>query len=520
MKRLDVSSSGLEEQFSKMKHEYDSTSKELAERESELKTLKEAMLDRDGDAGELSSTESARSEIERKEHELRRLRSSLEDIRNVHCLNEGRIKKLQNKIEGVTHIISNRDSITEESVDEAEQNETSHSEQRLVVREIEHKTSKAQICNAEELKKSLKITEKAPMVNGESEITKKLETKEKENSFLQSVVKELKMELVAVQQSFSQEQASRVELNSMMTEKPNRNSGRLLPEKTHENEQLRRRNREYQQIRRNYRDDAVDKQAITDDNAFALAYHSPKHFGYPPSHHDRFAPDCEICAIESMSGASTYICSDEECDCDFASCEMSSDTSFPSDDEYDRSRMVSPGYRGVYSREAKNVSLQEATYAIKSQHRRNLSHRSTSPSPIHNPARSPKIQNKRRSAGYESPGSKYAPPQITRSNSARSAARPRSSTTSSDTSERRSSLERRGFPDMRPLSSSNHYYKREVLHPEIPGSPHSPLSRSLHSSDECSSISSGSGICSSGCGNDGQHECKKRKPRVMRGKLV
>ncbi len=71
------SGTGLEDEFSKMKLEYDSISKDLVERENELRNLKEAMLrrDREGDAGELSSTESARSEIERKEGELRRLRS-------------------------------------------------------------------------------------------------------------------------------------------------------------------------------------------------------------------------------------------------------------------------------------------------------------------------------------------------------------------------------------------------------------------------------------------------------------
>ncbi len=79
IQRLVNSGTGLEDEFSKMKLEYDSISKDLVERENELRNLKEAMLrrDREGDAGELSSTESARSEIERKEGELRRLRSEL-----------------------------------------------------------------------------------------------------------------------------------------------------------------------------------------------------------------------------------------------------------------------------------------------------------------------------------------------------------------------------------------------------------------------------------------------------------
>eukprot|EP00794_Sanderia_malayensis_P013895 gene13895-15343_t len=541
--RLVTSSTGLEDQFSKMKLEYQATSKDLAKREEELKTLKDDMKqrDREGDAGELSSTESARSEIVRKEGELRRLRSSLEDIRSVHCLNEGRIKNLQNKIEGVTQIMSSRETIKEEPVQESTEEKgvttSHHREQLLVVREIELKTSKAEFCDAEELRKkntaSMMKQASKGAANNNSDINKKLKNKEQENNYLQSVVKELKMELMDVQRGLSQEQVSRSQLNNMMMmngrqnhqqqQQQQRSQPRSKFEAAYENEKLRRRNREYDQIRRNYLDDSFNivRRRMPESNSHGSPNHIgyQNHFGHESFAHDSYAHDpsfedgdCEICAMESVSGASTYICSDEECEsCEYASCEMS-DTSFASDDDYDRSRMVSPGYRGVFSREAKNVTLQEATFAIKSQHRRNRRN-TNSPPPMHNPPASPSPKRKPKHHEFDydrSAGKKYSSSQITRSNSARYPSGPRSTSSDYDNLERRYSLDRRISLDRRPLSESGRFHKRESLQP---GSP----VRSHQSSDECSSMSSGSGQC---CGAEGQHECKKRKSSKNRGKLV
>ena len=510
--RLDSSSSALENQLTSMKTEYEKASKELVERENELTALKEKLAmqqDREGDAGELSSTESARSEIERKETELRRLRSSLEDIRNVHCTNEDRIKTLQNKIEGVTQFLSRReDTIPEEEHIDHRDGMKSRKEHLLVVREIELKTSQAQFCDAKDLKNRGKPAAHNAV---DSEISEKLKSKEEENKYLQSVVKELKLELMSVQQSMKHEEESSSELNSIMGRQILKPLPRVAHGPNFENQKLRRRNIEYQQIRRTYRGD-LDQ--LTSDDTSVNSFPSPKHFGYPGGiPHDQFGHDCEICAMESVSGASTYICSDDECDCNFASCEYS-DTSFASDDEFERGRMVSPGFKGVYSKEARNVSLQEATFAIKNQHRRNIRQAPDSPSLFHNPPASPRHHSQRHSFEYEKPVAKYAVTNLPQSNSARTSSRP-SSATSNYFQERRLAGERRSL-ERRPRSDGSSFYPKEHLSPQHE-SASLKSSPSQHSSDECSSLSSGSGPCS-GSGADCPHNCKKR--HRLRGKLV
>lgn len=498
-----------------MKSEYERASKELVDRENELTKLKEKLAgqqDREGDAGELSSTESARSEIVRKELELKRLRSSLEDIRNVHCTNEDRIKTLQNKIEGVTQYLSRRENtIPEEEHGEAgKEAPKSRNEHLLVVREIELKTSQAQFCDAKDLKNRGKP---AGQNGNDNEMSARLKSKEQENKYLQSVVKELKTELMSVQQGMRREEESRSELNSMM--------GRQLlkpwPQPLHgpnfEKQKMRRRNIEYQQIRQTYRGGEFD-QMTSDDTSFS-SYNSPKHFTYlGAAHQDQFGHDCEICAMESVSGASTYICSDDECDCNFASCEYS-DTSFASDDEFERGRMVSPGFKGVFSKEARNVSLQEATFVIKSQHRRNRRQPPDSPSLFHNPAASPRHHTKGlQSIDYDKPVAKYTVTNVSRSNSAKTSSRPNSAS-SNYLQERRLAVERRSV-ERRPRSDGSSFYPKEHLSPQHE-STSLKSSPSQHSSDECSSLSSGSGPCS-GSGADCQHDCKKR--HRLRGKLV
>ena len=512
MHRLDTSSAALEEQLLSMKTEYEKASKELVDRENELTTLKEKLAkqqDREGDAGELSSTESARSEIEKKELELKRLRSSLEDIRNVHCSNEGRIKTLQNKIEGVTQFLSRRESaIPEEEHVDNKDIQKSKKEHLLVVREIELKTSQAQFCEAKDLRT---LSMQSEQRVGEREMSEKLRSKEQENTYLQSVVKELKSELMSVQQGMKQEERSRSELNSMMGRQILKPLSRMAQGAGFEDQKLRRRNIEYQQIRRKYRGD-LDQ--FTSDDASVGSFTSPKHVVYSGgAPHDQFVHDCEICAMESMSGASTYICSDDDCDCNFASCEYS-DTSFASDDEFERGRMVSPGFKGVFSKEARNISMQEATFVIKNQHRRHLKQAPDSPSLFHNPPKSPRQHIKHNSIDYEKPVAKYTVSNIGRSNSASASLRP-SSASSNYFQERRLAVERRSL-ERRPRSDGSSFYPRELLSPQHESSS-LKSSHSQHSSDECSSLSSGSGPCS-GSGADCQHDCKKR--HRLRGKLV
>ena len=510
--RLDTSSSALESQLLSMKTEYEKASKELAERENELIALKEELSkqqDREGDAGELSSTESARSEIEKKELELKRLRSSLEDIRNVHCTNEDRIKTLQNKIEGVTHFMSRRENtIPEEEHSENKEVQKSKNEQLLVVREIELKTSQAQFYEARDLKSPGK---QAGQKLEDREMSEKLKSKEQENKYLQSVVKELKYELMSVQQGMRQEEESRSELNSMMGRQILKPFPRVSPAAGFENQKLRRRSMEYQEIRRKYRGD-LDQ--FASDDTSVNSFTSPRHFGYSSGMpHDQFVHDCEICAMESVSGASTYICSDDDCDCNYASCEYS-DTSFASDDEFERGRMVSPGFKSVFSKEARNISMQEATFAIKNQHRRHIRQTRDPPSLFHNPPSSPRQHINQQSIEYEKPIAKYTVTNLGRSNSGRTPSRP-SSASSNHFQDRRLAVERRSL-ERRPRSDGSSVYPKELLSPQHESSS-LKSSPSQQSSDECSSLSSGSGQCS-GSGADCQHDCKKR--HRLRGKLV
>ena len=158
--------------------------------------------------------------------------------------------------------------------------------------------------------------------------------------------------------------------------------------------------------------------------------------------------------------------------------------------------------------------MQEATFAIKNQHRRHIRQTRDPPSLFHNPPSSPRQHINQQSIEYEKPIAKYTVTNLGRSNSGRTPSRP-SSASSNHFQDRRLAVERRSL-ERRPRSDGSSVYPKELLSPQHESSS-LKSSPSQQSSDECSSLSSGSGQCS-GSGADCQHDCKKR--HRLRGKLV
>ena len=515
--RLSSSSGRLEYDLERMKVDYENAVKELSDREQELNLLKEKANDRklksEGEhANDISEKE--KSVIEKKEFELRRLRSSLDDLRNVHEVHENRIKSLQDKLENVTNLLSEKG---------AREPKNKVKEQLLVVREIEMKTSAAQVCDMRQPRER-SSTNTSCDNNGKTEdhnasgtaesgyssgndpqLKRQLQTKENENKFLQSVVREMKVELASLQNSLKNEEQAKRQLQSFLdhVQKSRSNSPTSIRKKSRENDRAYRRRVLQRAGRDRYKDESSDIQTLaSDDSSSPFTYNSPMHHRYPApikyqsSRGQPYDPhDCEICAMQSMSEASVFPCSDEECDCCSGACTIS-DASFTSDEEINRKMVLSRGIESVHSRQAKNVSLEEATFVIKTKHYRSLRDG-------HQRSMSPQYEDRRYYDPIQPAMAVFVPP------AAGSTPRKVSVKSKNRYGMKLPSPEMAFKPvrDRHPISDSNFE----------PNNRYCSSPRSQRSSDESSSTCSGNGTCT---GSDSQHDCKKKKRHSFKGKLV